>query len=874
MDYIGEHLLPGQVGHFLVILSFVASIIATISYFMSARTADPIESASWKKIGRISFFIDVVSVLGIFVILFSLIANHRYEYQYVYKNSGNDLEPKYILSSLWSASEGSFLLWALWHAVLGSVLIFTAKKWEAPVMSVLSLAQVCLATMMLGVYIAEGVKIGSSPFALFREQMPNLPVFQQADYATRIQDGNGLNMLLQNYWMVIHPPVLFLGFASTVVPFGFAMGGLMTKKYGDWVKPALPWALFSGCVLGVGIMMGGAWAYESLSFGGYWAWDPVENASLVPWLVLVAAIHTLLIYKSTGRSLQTSYFLVSLTFILILYSTFLTRSGILGETSVHSFADLGMNTQLFLFLYLFVCLPAIASFKTSKAMAVAFASAIGVLLFSYFEIPVLLLDALKISGEGPREIAEIITKAFPLLGSIAALILVPINLNKLIPSVQKEESASSREFWMFIGSLVILISAIIITAQTSIPVYNKIFNLSVAPSTDIEFSYNRIQIFIAIIIGLLTAVGQYLKYKETGSQYFMKKIGLPFLFSAVAAGLILYFGNINYDKYGIGYLSFVWIAIACSVFAIIANLSYIWIGIKGNLKLSGPSVAHFGFGMMLLGILISSSKKEVLSYNTAGIFVPIEENKITGKAGENYTLPKGVKMDMGKYFVTYAGDSSHPKKSQKYFKIHFTDKERQEDFTLKPNAFINYKGNEGLSANPDAKHYWNYDVFAYITALSDPTKTQDTTSFSTKSMKIGDSVFLSKKLIVLDTIQSRDSLPEELFGKDGKLYEARFKVYDPSQENSLQFSIPKLAIAKGESISISDTSSNGSLILKLNKFDGKQAEVGVREPDPAKDFLTLKVYKFPFINLLWLGTILMAIGFIISMVRRIQLAKN
>ena len=355
MDYIGEHLLPGQIGHLLIIVSFVASIIASVAYFISAKATDPIREASWKNLGRVAFFIDAVSVIGVFVLLFSLIYNHRYEYQYVYKNSGNDLEPKYILSSLWSASEGSFILWTLWHAILGIVLIFTSKKWEAHVMSVLSLAQVCLATMMLGIYFF-GTKIGSSPFALFREQMPDLPAFQFADYALRIKDGQGLNMLLQNYWMVIHPPVLFLGFASTIVPFAFAMGGLMTKKYGDWVKPVLPWALFSACVLGVGVMMGGAWAYESLSFGGYWAWDPVENASLVPWLVLVAAIHTLIIYKNTGRSLQTSFFLIALSFILIVYSTFLTRSGILGETSVHSFADLGMNAQLYLFLYAFSAL--------------------------------------------------------------------------------------------------------------------------------------------------------------------------------------------------------------------------------------------------------------------------------------------------------------------------------------------------------------------------------------------------------------------------------------------------------------------------------------------------------------------------------------
>jgi len=849
MDYIGEHLLPGKIGHFLIILSFAASIIATVSYFISARSTDTANSLSWKKLGRAAFFIDVVSIIGVFIILYSLIANHRYEYQYVYKNSGNDLEPKYILSSVWSASEGSFILWTLWHAILGIVLIFTSKKWEAPVMTVLSFAQVCLATMMLGIFFF-GTKIGANPFALFREQMPDLPAFQFADYAIRIKDGNGLNMLLQNYWMVIHPPVLFLGFASTIIPFSFAIGGLITKKYGEWVKPALPWALFTACVLGVGVMMGGAWAYESLSFGGYWAWDPVENASLVPWLVLVAGIHTMLIYKSTGRSLQTSFFLIALSFILILYSTFLTRSGILGETSVHSFADLGMNAQLYLFLYIFFWLPTIAS-------GVGFYKKLFALGASILFIPLM----------------AFVHPAFAIVSPITALIWFLINMNKVVPSIKKEEAASSREFWMFIGSLVILISAIIITVQTSIPVYNKVFNLTMAPPQDIEFSYNRIQIFIAIIIGLLTAIGQFLKYKETGKQYFFKKIGLPFIISAVAAGLILAFGNINYDKYGIGYLSFVWIAIACSVFAIIANLSYIWIGIKGNLKLSGPSIAHFGFGMMLLGILISSSKKEILSYNTSGIPVDFgPESK--ERTGENMTLLKGIKMDMGKYWVTYAGDSSHPKKSQKYFKIDFTDKATKEDFTLKPNAFIDYKGNEGLSANPDARHYWNYDVFAYITALSDPSKIKDTSGFVPNKMKIGDTLSYSKWYLILEDVRSRDSLPVELFGEDGKLYEAKLTVYDlSSRANQKTYaSTPRLAIAKGEFHSLPDTLSTGNFIIQLNKFDGTEAEIGVKE-SMTNDFLTLKVYKFPFINLLWFGTIIMAVGFLVSMFRRIQLSK-
>ena len=850
MDYIGEHLLPGQIGHLLIILSFVASIIASVAYFISAKATDPIREASWKNLGRVAFFIDAVSVIGVFVLLFSLIYNHRYEYQYVYKNSGNDLEPKYILSSLWSASEGSFILWTLWHAILGIVLIFTSKKWEAPVMSVLSLAQVCLATMMLGIYFF-GTKIGSSPFALFREQMPDLPAFQFADYALRIKDGQGLNMLLQNYWMVIHPPVLFLGFASTIVPFAFAMGGLMTKKYGDWVKPVLPWALFSACVLGVGVMMGGAWAYESLSFGGYWAWDPVENASLVPWLVLVAGIHTLIIYKNTGRSLQTSFFLIALSFILIVYSTFLTRSGILGETSVHSFADLGMNAQLYLFLYAFFWLPAILSIDGLKKKLMVSGSAILFLLLAQYVHP-----------------------SFALISPIAALVLFMVNMNKLIPSIKKEEAASSREFWMFIGSLVILFSAIIITAQTSLPVYNKIFNQKIAPPQDIEFSYNRIQIFIAIIIGLLTAIGQYLKYKETGSPYFFKKIGLPFIASAIASGLILAFGNINYDKYGIGYLIFVWTAIACSMFAIIANFLYIWIGIKGKLKLSGPSVAHFGFGMMLLGILISSSKKEILSYNTSGIFVPLGENS-KELPGENMTLIKGQKMDMGKYWVTYASDSIHPKKSQWYFRINFEDKNTKENFTITPNAFVNYKGNEGLMANPGSKHYWDHDVFGYITTMTDQSKNEDTSTFIPKTMKIGDTVSYSKKgFMILEEVKSIDSLPVDLFGTDGKLYEARLRVYpDMSKPTEVDFSTPRLAIAKGNYLSVADTIRSGAMI-QLNKTDGKQIEIGVRVPNTVTQYLTLKALKFPYINLLWLGTIIMALGFIISMVRRIQVSKT
>ncbi|HUM65044.1 MAG TPA: cytochrome c biogenesis protein CcsA, partial [Chitinophagaceae bacterium] len=240
------------------------------------------------------------------------------------------------------------------------------------------------------------------------------------------------------------------------------IAGLWTKKFGEVLRPALPWALFSLAALGVGIMMGAAWAYESLTFGGYWAWDPVENASLVPWLILVAGIHTLLIYKHSGHSLRSTYLFLFLTFIFILYSTFLTRSGILGEASVHAFTDLGMNGQLYLMLYIFTWLPAFLVATTSNQRTITAATGIVMLAASYFlDIP-----------------------AIAFLTILAGLGFVIFQMQKQIPGVAKEESGNSREFWMFIGSLVFFLSAIVIISKTSLPVINKVFGLEMAAPED------------------------------------------------------------------------------------------------------------------------------------------------------------------------------------------------------------------------------------------------------------------------------------------------------------------------------------------------------------------------------------------------------
>nr|MBA3898661.1 cytochrome c biogenesis protein CcsA [Bacteroidota bacterium] len=347
IEYIGEQLLPGQIGNFFILLSFVSALTAAVYYFLSTR--EPL-NFSYKKLARISFGAHAVSVFGIIGTMFYLLLNHRFEYHYIWQHSSMALPFKYVLSCFWEGQEGSFLLWTFWHVVLGIILIRIAKTWEAPVMATFSLVQVFLASMLLGTYFF-GYKLGSNPFQLLREHpdMIGLPFLQNPNYLSMI-DGRGLNPLLQNYWMTIHPPVLFLGFAATLVPFSYAIAGLWTKKYTEWLKPAIPWTFFGVMIFGTGILMGGAWAYESLTFGGFWAWDPVENASLVPWLTLLGAAHVMVIHKNKGTSLFTTFFLTLISFILVLYSTFLTRSGVLGDTSVHSFTDMGMSGQLLVYL--------------------------------------------------------------------------------------------------------------------------------------------------------------------------------------------------------------------------------------------------------------------------------------------------------------------------------------------------------------------------------------------------------------------------------------------------------------------------------------------------------------------------------------------
>ena len=815
MKYIGEHLLPGDIGKFFLVLSLVASLVATIAFFKANQSNIIGEKQSWLRIARFSFLLETISILSIFIVLYYIISNHLFEYKYAWQHSDRSLQIEYLLSCFWEGQEGSFMLWSFWHCVIGWVLIKTSKDWEAGVMTVVSFAQFCLATMIIGMYFF-GAKVGSNPFVLLRNEM-DAPIFSRPEYLSLIKDGNGLNTLLQNYWMVIHPPILFLGFASTVVPFAFAFAGLTNNKH-EWIKYSLPWASFSAAILGVGIMMGAMWAYESLSFGGYWAWDPVENASLVPWLTLVAGLHCNLIYKNTGYSLRATYFFYIISFVLILYSTFLTRSGVLGDTSVHAFTDLGMNWQLLIFILVFL-IPA---------------------LFMYFK------------------------------------------RYKSIPTIVKEEQTFSREFWMFIGALILFLSGFVIIFITSLPVFNKIvthfdflksiFKNSFAQPEDAEFTHNQIQVFVAVILGFITAFTQYLKYKDTPKEYLRKKIMIPVIITIVISLLIIFFGGIRYDKKGIGFLIAIHLAIVAAVYTIVANTSYIWLVLKGKIKVAGASVAHIGFGLILLGILISSGKKTVLSWNKTGINV-LEKTKQEDPA-ENTTLFKRIKTDMGQYMVTYTKDSLNERDRKRYFEIDFQPKDGSKGFKVYPDVIKNNKGAEGFAANPDAKHFLFKDIFVYITSFKEDNK-KDTTHFRNEVLKAGDTVYYGNGFMIFNKILLNPTEQKQKFADDETAMFLDIQVI--SKEGSRYAVRPGIAIKNQTLRIIPDTVVAQNLIVQFNKVvDQKlgKLEIGVKESKSLTTLLTLKVLEFPMIKLLWLGVVVMFIGFIMSVRQRIRNLKD
>jgi cytochrome c-type biogenesis protein CcmF len=255
----------------------------------------------------------------------------QFQYHYVANYSNRDLDNYFKLSGLCAGQRGSLLFWAVLLAFFASLTVFQNRRKNREFMPYV----VGVLQGILGFFLVVLLFAGVNPF----EQLGFVP-----------PDGAGLNPQLQNYWMTIHPPVLYLGFTAFAIPFAFAMASLLNGRTDSrWIVVTRRWTLVSWFFLTNGIIFGMRWAYEELGWGGYWFWDPVENASLLPWLTATAFLHSIMIQENRGMLKIWNMSLVLLTFLLTIFATFLTRSGLIE--SVHSFAQ---NTSIALIFLAFM----------------------------------------------------------------------------------------------------------------------------------------------------------------------------------------------------------------------------------------------------------------------------------------------------------------------------------------------------------------------------------------------------------------------------------------------------------------------------------------------------------------------------------------
>ncbi|MEP2773900.1 MAG: cytochrome c biogenesis protein CcsA [Fulvivirga sp.] len=829
------HYFIGDLGHLFVILALISAFFSAFSYYRATVQQDLKRSASWLANGKTAFFVHAASVFGIVACLFVIIYNHYFEYHYAWSHSSTRLPTHYMISCFWEGQEGSFLLWMFWHALLGIILIFTNKYWEASVMTVISLVQFFLSTMILGVVIPGlELKIGSSPFILLRDAM-DAPIFKvEPEFVP--EDGTGLNPLLQNYWMVIHPPTLFLGFALTVVPFAYCIAGLWQKKYKEWIRPALPWALFGAAILGLGILMGAYWAYETLNFGGYWNWDPVENAVYVPWLFLIAAIHVMITFKNSHTALKASVILVLTSFILILYSTFLTRSGILGNASVHSFTDLGLSGQLLIYLLFFT---------------------VGSIVLSWVRW-------------------------------------------KELPTTEKEASTYSREFWIFIGAIALCLMGFQVLVPTSIPVYNKVVELfggvsNVAPPADqIEF-YSKSQLWFAVAVAILSGTGQFFWWKKIDGKKLINQLTVPLILTLLCSTIIIAAGNVAEPTYIVLLVAGLYTVIANAkiLFGLLKTspklsggaVTHIGVGLIliGILFSSGYSkVVSLNTTGMLISkdastefnneniLLFLNEPKSMAGYELKYKGERVEPIEYSDFIDKNSLEPTGLEhLLVAKTDITVdgeiipKGDTVEIAAENTYYEIEYTDT-NGETFTLFPRAQVN-EGMGGLLASPDIKRKLSKDLYTHVSSIRNPTEETDWSDLQEFKIELNQNFFANDYVSTVEKIERLDKVPGVKLSEGDVAIRAEIRVLGEEKEYVSQ----PLFIIKDNLVGripdeVGDLGLRFSLINVHPETDQFTIGVNTRQ----KNWVVLKAMEKPLINVLWSGTLILMAGFGIAIKRR------
>lgn len=803
-----------MIGNIFVTLALLASVFSIIMYYLTFKGY-----ANTLKLARLGYHAMSISVIAASAMLLHAILTHQYQFKYVFNYSNSDLPLGLLMSTFYAGQEGSFMLWLLFTSIVGLILLeYTSKRGdlESRVMMIFTLAASFLLVM-----VSPGLK---SPFAFiwsepsfieitkFNQSFLSLPFLQNfffsdpsgggqsfvkidseligllsangISFENFLIKGKGLNPLLQNFWMQIHPPILFVGFAMATVPFAFAFSALIKNEYADWVKQSLPWVSATAMVLGVGIMLGGYWAYGVLGWGGFWGWDPVENASLIPWLIGAASVHTLLVQRKTqsagdaGRFVKTNLILAILTYILVLYSTFLTRSGILGDASVHSFVAPGMLVYFFLVLF-------IGTFSLLG---------IGAILFRW---------------------------------------------KYLENTFKAADNVLSRELAIFTGAVALIASAVIVFAGTSAPIFGR--------SVELSF-YNELNLPIAILMGLLNGLSLILKWTVNAKEDILKNSKLSLLVTIVVSALIIILGSI-FDVMLAALL-------ITSLYTLAVNLE---IAIKvyslGKIKMGGY-VAHIGMALFFVGIVTTGGFTEEKQ-------AQLIKNEPKEVLGFTLTFKEITPIDNGKKYQ---------------FDIEVKDGDNISH--VSPVMFI-AEFNNSLMREPDILSKLTKDIYVAPVSYQDAKDDQSTHNHGESAiLKKGETKDFEGKKITFSKFNFPPEAMAVMQGGGEFFIGAILNV----EYNGKNFTVEPKMVSKGgdktfESAKIDEANlriemnnldASGTVSLVFNSLDAPAAEEEMPAP---KEILTVDASIKPFISLVWIGVLVMALGFAISIVRRTKESK-
>ncbi len=772
--------IPGQL---LIWYALAANVVAGLAWFLAARGR-----SSWSGLGITSYRLFTAATALAIIYLFYLFLGHDFRVKYVFDYSDRSLPFFYLLSGLWAGQEGSYLLWLLLGACFGFMIVRHGGRYRDHAMTIYCGINLFLLVLLTRV----------SPFALL-----TYPV----------EDGAGLNPLLQDPWMVIHPPVIFAGYAAAAIPFAIALAALWKNDYSEWVARVFPWQVVTALLLATGNILGGYWAYQTLGWGGYWAWDPVENSSFIPWVVSMAALHGLILQKRVGALKKTNILLAVLVFLLVVYGTFLTRSGVLADFSVHSFVDLGTNVFLVGFMILFLTGALVLFFFRIRSLEHTainynvygreFSLFVGMTVLFLFGLMVLtwtslpLITSLLAANPRAAGIDTYNTFALPLAILMALLLTVsPYNSVAVAPP----------------GWMRRLIAAVVLSAAAGIGLAVTV------PGGGLVFA-------ILLVIAITTLV------------MYLSKPGVPVrlilpLVIAGAAALSAVGMGLRHPLH----LLFLFVATTCIVsnlIALIRLLPHGW-------PRAGSHLAHLGFGVMIAGVLLSSA------YSSS--------RQVTlSPDGEQTAYNLQLK------YLGMENDITHPKN-----KLTIAVEDGGETRHIQPELYYSSRL-EGLMIRPHIDRSWLYDLYYAPQQVLDGDNPDGLLLARGESRQVGD-----YNLTFVNFVMGQQ---HQVQGHDLQVA-ALLHVEWPGHVDTIAPTLTTNTEIGGGAMTSTPAhfGENDEYEVTLVKILADRGEVVISIPGlipgGTSERLVLNISKKPGISLVWVGTTLLLLGLVLAFKRR------